>query len=209
MKKGRNIMAMIKCKECGKEVSTKAGTCPNCGVKIIDPKGCLGCLGLILILSVGFIIFSYISISKKEAERLKVSEEAKQQKMIKDEKELSVAKAAGFETVKEYKENKCRKDLQCWGDKHGTGAEINCPELIERLAKYSFKWTDNSWTSSKFNRFRWKNKEQGVLTYLGDSIQIQNGFGAWQNYIYSCDYDPLKKIFTNPSARPGRFPKPK
>lgn len=25
-------MALIKCKECGKEISSKAKTCPNCGV---------------------------------------------------------------------------------------------------------------------------------------------------------------------------------
>ncbi len=38
-------MALIKCSECGKEVSEKAATCPNCGAPIasgqeisIDPK---------------------------------------------------------------------------------------------------------------------------------------------------------------------------
>jgi hypothetical protein len=27
-------MALIKCKECGHEVSSKAATCPNCGIEI-------------------------------------------------------------------------------------------------------------------------------------------------------------------------------
>ena len=31
-------MALIKCKECGKEVSDKAETCPNCGCKIEKKK---------------------------------------------------------------------------------------------------------------------------------------------------------------------------
>lgn len=30
-------MALIKCPECGKEVSTQAGKCPNCGAPIDDP----------------------------------------------------------------------------------------------------------------------------------------------------------------------------
>ena len=29
-------MALIKCKECGKEISDKANTCPNCGNPIND-----------------------------------------------------------------------------------------------------------------------------------------------------------------------------
>ena len=29
-------MALVKCKECGKEISDKAKTCPNCGCPIED-----------------------------------------------------------------------------------------------------------------------------------------------------------------------------
>jgi Zn finger protein HypA/HybF involved in hydrogenase expression len=32
-------MALIKCKECQKEVSSEAVTCPHCGVKINDSQG--------------------------------------------------------------------------------------------------------------------------------------------------------------------------
>ena len=35
-KKGGNIMALIKCPECGKEISDKAEICVNCGIKISD-----------------------------------------------------------------------------------------------------------------------------------------------------------------------------
>lgn len=34
-------MALKKCKECGKEVSTKADSCPNCGAKAKKQIGCL------------------------------------------------------------------------------------------------------------------------------------------------------------------------
>lgn len=50
-------MALVKCKECGKEVSETANTCPHCGAKNpgITPakvgKGCLGVFVFALIIS--------------------------------------------------------------------------------------------------------------------------------------------------------------
>ncbi|MBP7653485.1 zinc ribbon domain-containing protein [Candidatus Dependentiae bacterium] len=51
-------MAMIKCKECGKEISDSVSTCPNCGKKLKTSKLKLGCLTLI-----GLIIFIAIITS--------------------------------------------------------------------------------------------------------------------------------------------------
>lgn len=50
-------MALKKCKECGKEVSTSAKTCPHCGVSNPTKK-----VGLINIISslVGIIVFIYL-----------------------------------------------------------------------------------------------------------------------------------------------------
>ena len=62
-------MALIKCKECGNQISSKANTCPNCGIPINNntnngkkSSGCLkGCLMIFIIffaLSIISIIFS-------------------------------------------------------------------------------------------------------------------------------------------------------
>lgn len=50
-------MALIKCKECGTEVSDKADKCPNCGAPIKKGIDCLpGCLIIFIVLIViGFI----------------------------------------------------------------------------------------------------------------------------------------------------------
>ena len=37
MKKGERIMSLIKCPECGKEISDKATSCPNCGCPVSVP----------------------------------------------------------------------------------------------------------------------------------------------------------------------------
>ncbi|EOU1316490.1 zinc-ribbon domain-containing protein [Klebsiella pneumoniae] len=50
-------MALVKCKECGKEVAQSAKTCPHCGVATpyVQQKG--GCLSLIVLVAViAFIV---------------------------------------------------------------------------------------------------------------------------------------------------------
>ena len=83
----------------------------------------------------------------------------------------------------------CRQDLQCWGDKHALAATITCERLIESLAKYAYKWTDG-WLGPKLKRFRWKDRVEGSVSYTGDEIQFQNGFGAWRQMTYWCHYNP-------------------
>src|SRR5512139_2186222 len=42
-------MALIKCKECGAEVSSKAETCPKCGAKVSDKMGCGTVVGVLFL----------------------------------------------------------------------------------------------------------------------------------------------------------------
>jgi hypothetical protein len=54
-------MALIKCTECGKEISDKAKTCPSCGAPVVTPKtkatkALSGCLGIIIVLSLALIV---------------------------------------------------------------------------------------------------------------------------------------------------------
>ena len=98
----------------------------------------------------------------------------------------------------------CRASLQCWGDTHSTVASIYCPDHIERLAIYDDEWTDG-WLESKFSRFSWKDRQKGVVTYFGDQIKFQNGFGAWIHHTYQCDFDSIKEEVLDARASPGRL----
>lgn len=56
-------MALVKCKECGTEVSSKAETCPKCGARVADkPMGCGTLIGAaflgVIIVSIFSSIFS-------------------------------------------------------------------------------------------------------------------------------------------------------
>ena len=51
-------MALIKCKECGKEISDKAKVCVNCGIKIHNTKNIMKIVIVIVVLCLGIFIFS-------------------------------------------------------------------------------------------------------------------------------------------------------
>ena len=51
-------MALVKCKECGKEVSTKADACPNCGAKVKKPTGC-GTLIVVTLVGVLVLVIAF------------------------------------------------------------------------------------------------------------------------------------------------------
>lgn len=169
-------MSLIECKECKKEVSKKADTCPHCGVKNpgINKREVVG----------GFIVLAIIAIGIASCS----GGEEKENKSPGD-----IAKEAS-----------CKKDMKCWAEKNTVMASVTCAPQIEKLAKYDFEWTGSSY-SPRLSRFKWKDMEKGTLSYFGDAIKFQNGFGAWQNYTYQCDYDPDTETVLFVRATPGKM----
>jgi hypothetical protein len=57
-------MALIKCKECGAEVSSKAETCPKCGAQVADkPMGCGTAVGILFLGLIIIAVFTSFSPS--------------------------------------------------------------------------------------------------------------------------------------------------
>jgi len=104
------------------------------------------------------------------------------------------------------KTEECKKDLQCWANRHDSRAIMAAEKMIERMAKHDVRWTDG-FMESKFSKLRWANLKDGALTitYIGDKIQFQNGFGAWTNYIYFVDYDTINEKVVDIRLREGRL----
>lgn len=167
-------MAMIECKECKKEVSQKAKTCPHCGMKspgLKEPTKAetLGGI-LILIVICVFIIYKCTGPSDKA-----------------DAKKLS--------------DVECMADLACSAEKHMLDATIACRPLIERDAKFAIEWT-NEFIEPIFNSYRWnyfnndKTEKLHDIVYIGDSIRFETENGEWVDMKYECMYDPVgKKIY--------------
>ncbi|ADZ72389.1 hypothetical protein [Polymorphum gilvum] len=112
---------------------------------------------------------------KREAATIKANEESEAQTRKAEEERA--------------KEVACRNDLTCWGEKASVVASVYCPDSIERLAKYDAEWVDGIF-EPKFSHYRWRDKDRGVVTMIGDKVRFQNGFGAWMRMTYECDVDP-------------------
>jgi hypothetical protein len=88
------------------------------------------------------------------------------------------------------------------GEKHHVAALVYCSRPVERLAKHDFEWT-NAFLEPKLRSYKWSNQSKGVVTYTGDKIKFQNGFGVWTHYIYECDFLPSGNTVVAVRAQPG------
>ncbi|CAN5682466.1 hypothetical protein BH23PSE1_BH23PSE1_03050 [soil metagenome] len=98
----------------------------------------------------------------------------------------------------------CKTDLQCWADKHQIDAVVACKKAIERLGQYANRWTDGVLTPT-FTRVKWQDEGAGNVLYIGDKIEFQNGFGAWQSHTYACAFDTVGGTVVSADATPGRL----
>ena len=86
----------------------------------------------------------------------------------------------------------CLRNVACIDKNWGVDAQVYCEYAIEALAKYDMRWTDG-FAESKFPRIRLVGPEHRTATFSGSKSQFQNGFGAYQNVSYWCEYDPLNE----------------
>ena len=60
------------------------------------------------------------------------------------ERQERLAAELDAERVEALRLAECRTDLQCWGDEHMLDANLTCPALIERLARFDYRWTKSN-----------------------------------------------------------------
>jgi hypothetical protein len=97
----------------------------------------------------------------------------------------------------------CSKDFNCWSNKFNRAATKACAPQVERAAKNNFEWTD-SFTSPKFPRAV-INSNGASITYVGDAIKMQNGFGAWIIMTYECDFNTIAGSVVAVRVNPGQL----
>lgn len=177
-------MALIKCGECGNEVSDKATACPKCGAPVAQTA----------------------SVAAARP-RKKSSPVAGIVSLLVLAGLLSMCFGGNDKSSKtETADKQCAADdLQCKGDKLVVAASVYCKAPVERLAKHSVRWTDGT-LELKFSRFRWADKAKGSLTMIGDKAEFQNGFGAYTPVTYECDLADDGKTVLDVRVREGRLP---
>lgn len=92
----------------------------------------------------------------------------------------------------------CGGDIECAARRARSRAEPRCARLIEDNARYRYEWTDG--LGSKFFRAEWSHQDiymdeygqERIIEYRGNSLRLENGFGAFQKVVYECDFDPVE-----------------
>jgi hypothetical protein len=141
-----------------------------------------------------------------EESRLFAERQAARERQAEEERAAQKRQAEEERAARQREEDaRCSTDLKCFGEKHWSAASVKCEPRIERLAKYNFEWTDK-WYQQKLSHFSWHNRAKGMITYLGDKIKFQNGFGAWAIMLYECDFDASTGTVLEVRAEPGRLP---
>lgn len=170
-------MALKPCKSCKQQVDSSAKACPHCGVANPGVTAGQQFIGLIIL---GVIIAVLVTMCAGGGDEEPVAEKPKVDPAV------------------------CRQDLACWAEGKFASASTYCKGPIERLAKFNARWTDATF-EMKFSHYRWKDKARGLVTYIGDKIEFQNGFGAYQAHVYECDFDPATDAVIEVRAQPGRL----
>lgn len=97
----------------------------------------------------------------------------------------------------------CKSDFNCWTNKFQRAATKACAPKVERLAKNNFEWSD-SFSSPKFPRAM-IDEDGTKITYVGDALKMQNGFGAWVIVTYECDFDTAAGTAIAVRVSPGQL----
>ncbi len=169
-------MALVKCKECGKEVASSAKTCPHCGIKepgVTAKQKAGGCLViLVLAAAIGYWMSGDSS----------------------DDKSSSTTAA------------KCEAtDGECVAQKLMSDPDVirGCKSPLEKSVKFEYEWTDGIMTPT-FSRYLLTNNNK-TITLIGDQLKVTNAFNAKLPMTYYCIIDVESHKVLNVKAEQGRL----
>ena len=122
------------------------------------------------------------------------------------ERERVAAVEAADHVRQEAAVRECRNTADCFARKNMARAGFACARPVADLSDSYSDWV-NKEQEPRFGRFRVKNLDAGIVTYIGDKIQFPNGTGGMVNQVYECDFDAEKDRVVGVRARPGNLPR--
>jgi hypothetical protein len=165
-------MALIKCKECGNQISSDATACPSCGKPVKKTSATAsGCLAVIIVVVILSVMGKCSSSDKTPAPAPAASAAPKAAPNLNDAKALDEA--------------------------FGTEAFIRCgseaDDYLRQASRFAFKWDEMGFLDQKFDKYRSHVSSPGVLTMISEKALLQNGFGAYHRIELICEYDTQAK----------------
>lgn len=170
-------MALVKCKECGAQISRAAKSCPSCGhPRSAASGGGLGCGGVFaIIIGLGALLAFIGNNSKPDATH-------------------TAAAVSSPNTCKE-KWSLCADNADFINNYSKTfDAQYACKELTNRRVRFG----DPEWSWTPFGKFRRGDDfpKTGIVKLIDDDVKIQNAFGTKLHGFVECWYDFNSKTAT-------------
>lgn len=154
-------MALIKCPECGKQVSNKAHTCPNCGCPIQNSivqtntiskipnkrkKNSSGCLVIILILC---LFSGFVALTAENSNTTSIISKSIDVTDKQSERITTILEKCGIETIKSIKHDTLLDNAHFKGE---TGYRITINDDVDNIILYlksnkkvySIRYADNN-----------------------------------------------------------------
>lgn len=100
----------------------------------------------------------------------------------------------------------CATEEQCAVERVKDRAEGTCRQAVAARAKYDLRWDDSG--RPLFIRGGWADKARTDVTFAGDAVSFQNGFGAYEHMVYLCTVDTATAALKGLEIAPGRLPAP-
>lgn len=168
-------MAMTTCKECKKEVSSTAKTCPQCGANKPGDRVWHGFAGMAVLGILGYGVYLYTGGTSDTTEIVQT----------KSDKACS------------------QNDGECIFKQNWIDVSEPCRKLVKKSAKYDLEWTDGMFTPvfSHFNHL----PDKQTMTFIGDQVKFTNAFNAKIPMTYRCTYDLKNKKVTGFDISEGRI----
>lgn len=149
-------MALKKCRECGKEVSSQAKVCMNCGIK--NPAGGISFAQLFIFSFIAYMIYIFASIPSPSRSPAKANEDEARALRETAAREIQERKDAAARRIQEIK---ARKTL-C---KNSKEIEPFLPQIIVRSEGNRDYFVNQNWGKLLVDQ------KQGVAIYLSECYQ--------------------------------------
>lgn len=208
-------MPLINCPDCGQSVSDQAPTCIKCGrplkqsvAKRQPPKHQGNASGAVFFLLICLGLWLWYEASSDDKAVASASQEA-----AKPAAPATPAQPVDFTDNDHYTKNQkvadaaCKPSLACWADKHQIEAEVACTTAVEAKATYEVKWTTGVF-HPMFSRVMWSKFPPGddSVIYIGDEVEMQNQFGAFERMTYFCPYNVETQKVMAAVLQSGKLP---
>jgi hypothetical protein len=186
-------VALVKCRECGQEVSDQAEVCPNCGIKHPKKKanGCLIIVGLLVLLVIVTIVGSSSGSNSSSGG---------------GQNSASQPSQSSSESACSSDWHVCKDNADLVNNYQGwSSVQSACQNKVDSEVQYGEPKWPGFWAGGPFSNFYPGTDyiSTGIAVVVEKDVQIENAFGAMVHSTAICRYDLSTQTVLDASWSPN------